>query len=136
MVRRVTWRFWAVTVGLLAAYAVLGVFYASSGRVEADIYTWGLVAAAVMPLAFTAVTWLVTRGAWRQNDLGVNLVVCELGLVPFAGILAYVFLFQHGMLSTSQEAWVEIGSPWWTAFWLGWRNFIYLRMRREGNGHK
>jgi hypothetical protein len=132
MLRKVTWRFWTALAVMLGTYAVLGFFFARNDRVDADIYTWGLVAAALMPLAFAGVTWSVTRGHWKENDLGLNLVMLQLGNVPMAGILAYVFLFQHGILTATNEAWIEIGSPWWLAFWLGWRNWLYLRIHREG----
>lgn len=131
MLRRITWRFWVAMPLLVIGYVIAGLYLAKNGRLESDVYSWGLVAATVMPVLFTIVTNITTHGGWRDNDLGLNLVMVQLGVIPFAGILAWVFLFQHGMLTSSMEAWIEIGSPWWLAFWLGWRNFIYLRIKRE-----
>jgi hypothetical protein len=130
MLRQVTWRFWAVIFLALSAYTVLGVFFDTNGRVESDIYAWGLVAATTAPIVFVIVYSLLWRD-WRHNDLGVNLVLAQVGLIPMAGVLAYVFLFEHGQLTNPIQAWIEIGSPWWTAIWLYWRNFIFFRIKRE-----
>jgi len=138
MLRRVTARFWYGLLLVVAAYAVAGYFIINSSlvdRAEPDIYTWGLGAEFLAPLIFTAVYTLVTRGGWRENDMGVNLVLVELGLVPGAAVLFWTFAFSHGSLTNPVLGWVEIGSPWWTSIFLYWRNFLFIRARKEGTAN-
>ena len=135
MLRRVTARFWAGLLVVVAAYAVTGYFVIHSslvGRVEPDIYTWGLGAEFLAPLVFTLVYSIITRGGWRENDMGVNLVLVELGLLPGAAVLFWTFAFNHGSLTNPVLGWIEIGSPWWTSIFLYWRNFLFIRATREG----
>jgi hypothetical protein len=136
MLRMVTRRFWVLIAVLLAGYGVLGYFFAENGPVSTDVWMAGLLLEVLAPLVFTGVYTYVTRGGWSHNDLGVNLVLVELGLLPQAGILAYVVLFRNGAITTSGLAWAFIGSPYWTAGMLFWRNFIYLRIRRDERGRK
>lgn len=122
MLRRVTWRSWAALAVILGAYVGLGFWFGGNGHVEEDIYKWGLLAASVAPLLFVAF-YTVSGNRWFANDLGSALVRLSLCFIPITGPLAWVFWVDHGILTSSLLAWVEVSGPALSTLallWLGW----------------
>lgn len=135
MLKRVTWRSWAALAVLLGAYTGLGFAYGSNGTVEADIYKWGLLAASFAPLVFIAV-YTASGAKWYRNDIGSALVQAALCMIPIAGPLAWVFWVNHGVLTTSLLAWVEVSGPALSALAMLRLCYVFLRIHRDGNGKK
>lgn len=129
MLRAVTWRFWASVAALVGGYCLLGAFYDQNARVTQDVNDAAWLALFFAPLAVLAVTTATQR--WWRNDVGVNLILSIAGLMPMAGIFCWVFFRDHGSITTSAMAWAFIGTPLWTAGWLLFRAFIYLRIGRD-----
>jgi hypothetical protein len=94
------------------------------------VRTLRLLVAALAPIGF-AVSYAASGQKWWQNDFGTRLVLIEAALIPMAGVLAVVFWFFHGLLNTPVMAWIEIGSPWWSAGMLIWQSRAFVRMARE-----
>lgn len=135
MLKRVTWRSWTALAVLLGAYVALGFAYGSNGQVEATIYKWGLLAASFAPLVFVAVyTWSGAR--WFANDIGSALVQAALCMIPIAGPLAWVFWVNHGVLTSSLLAWVEVSGPVLSALAMLRLCWVFLRIHRDGNGKR
>jgi Flp pilus assembly pilin Flp len=133
MLRRITWRLWAVV--LLGIGAWIGSYFLFGvSSPDAAIYEWGLLLQLVSILMFIVIYTIVTRGQWRKNDIGVNLVLSQLAILPEAGVLCWVFFFRHGHLTSPAAAWIEIWAPWWATVALLSRDFIYLRVRRGAAG--
>jgi len=136
MLHKLTWRFWAALAALLAIYTGAGFALAHNGRFDGDFYTTGLCVAFAAPVLFVA-TYTAMGKKWWRNDLGTNLVMLGLAAEPENFGLAWTFLFNHGMLTTTWLAWITIGGPWWTGMVLLWRFAILLRVNRDernGNG--
>ncbi len=129
MTRRVTWRSWAALAAGLAVYAALGWWWSGDGTAEAWLYRIGLTAAAVLPLAFTAV-YTATGARWWKDDIGTSIVLAALSVVPTAAPLAYVFWAEGGVLTSTWLAWLEVSGPALTALALArmWR--VWLRSSR------
>lgn len=137
MLRRVTWRSWAALAAALGAYAGLGFWLAGDGPVEAPLYKYGLLAAAVVPLLFTAL-YAVSGNRFWKTDLGSALVRLSWCMIPFAGPLAWALWFDNGRVAAPWLAWTEVSGPALSALawlWLGW---VFRRGDRDernaGNG--
>lgn len=135
MLRRVTWRSWAILAAILGAYIALGWLWLGSDDVaEAWIYRVGLTGAALMPLVFVAV-YTATRRQWWTNDVGSVLVQTALCLVPICGPLAWVFWFQHGQLTNTMLAWLAVSGPALATVALARLAFIFWRIAKDqGDG--
>lgn len=131
MLKRVTWRSWAVLAILLGAYVGLGFAYGSNGLAEATIYKWGLLGAALAPLAFVAVYAGSGAKPWR-NDVGAALIQAALCMIPIAGPLAWVFWVNHGVLTTSLLAWIEVSGPVLSSLAMLRLCWVVTRIQRHG----
>lgn len=132
MLKRVTWRSWTGLVAVLGAYIGLGFAYGGSGHgnVEAGIYKWGLLAATFAPLVFVAV-YTLSGARWWRNDLGSALVKSALCMIPIAGPLAYVLWVDHGMLTTSLLAWIEVSGPVLSTLAMLRLCWVFMRVHRD-----
>lgn len=135
MLRKVTRRFWIWLAIALIAYTLAGVFYRDDGHVDLEIYRWGLVAATLAPVGFAVVYTTIWRG-WMKNNIGVNQVITNAGVIPFAGILAWVFFVDKGRLEPGWLAWAEFGGPWWFAIWLSWRSKQVIESKKQSGEEK
>ena len=130
MIRKVTWRFWAVLAAALVAYAALGYWWSGNGTAEAWLYRIGLTAATVMPVAFVAVYSAAAR--WWRNEVGSALCLSALAVVPTVAPLAYAFWFDGGVLTSSWLAWLAVSGPALSALALGRMSFVWARLWRSG----
>jgi len=133
VLRKVTWRSWAVIAVLVGLWVLAGFRWSGNGRVSADLYATGLTAAFCAPFVFAAV-YTATGNKWWRNDVGTSLVLVTFAMLPIAGPLALTFWFWGGVLTTSVMAWIEIGGPFASALLLCWLSFVWLRIHRDGNG--
>lgn len=135
MLRRITWRSWAVIAACLGAYAGLGIWLGGDGAVEEQVYKWGLLAASLAPLLLTAVyTWSGNR--WYANDIGSAIVQVKLCVVVLVAPLAWVFWAQGGMLRPGFLAWAEVSAPVLVALAMLRLCFVFWRIRRDGKNGK
>lgn len=133
MLKRVTWRSWAALSVALGAYVGLGFAYGGNGHAatEAAIYKWGLLAGALAPLVFVTVYAASGAKPWR-NDVGAALIQSALCMIPIAGPLAYVLWVDHGMLTTSLLAWIEVSGPVLSAAAMLRLCWVVMRIQRHG----
>ena len=131
MLRRVTWRSWAVIAAILGAYIALGWLWLGSDDVaEAWIYRIGLTGAALMPFAFAAI-YAFTGNQFWTNDVGSVIVQTAFCLVPICGPLAWVFWFQGGLLTNTMLAWLAVSGPALASISLLRLAYIFWRIARE-----
>jgi len=135
MLRRVTWRSWAVLAGLLGAYMGLGYWFGGNGTVEEWVYKAGLLAATAAPLGLAAV-YTRSGNRWWGNDVGAGVVQAFLILVIAWGVLAWVFWVDHGMLGPGMLAWIEVASPALFAVALLRLSRVFARIDRDGRNGK
>lgn len=132
--KRVTWRFWALTVGVIIAYGLLGIPFHHNDKVEYNLYKYGLGAVCVIALGYVAVyTFLGLTGSakWWKTNMGSNFVLLALGVLPIAGPLAWVFWFDHGLLTSTWLAWCEVGGPPASALLYARQTTLWLHAVRE-----
>ena len=141
--RPITWRFWAGSLALVGAYFLLGAWFSSNAEVEANLYKWGLLGAAAAVTIFIAIyTGMGLRGygKWWRNDAGTNLVLVQIATLPVTVPLAWVFWVDHGVLTNTWLAWIEVGGPCFSTILLIWRSQIWIRnaqeTTRKRNGYK
>lgn len=133
----ITRRFWYAVAILAAAYIVLGMFYNKNAGVESSLYKWALLAVSAGTLTYAAIYTVISMrspGKWWQNNVGTSLVILSLALFQQSVPLAWVFWFDHGMLTNTWLAWAEVCSPAISAFAVAWLCRIYLRNSRPSQG--
>ena len=133
MLRRVTWRSWAVLATLLALYTGCGFWLSSSGTAEYQLFKWGLTVLTFAPLILMSV-YAATGNRFWANDLGSIIAVLAFGLTWMAWPLAYTFWFLHGRLRTSWLGWIEVSGPAVIGLAVLGLCYVFLRYHREGNG--
>lgn len=126
-------RAWVIGVLAVAVWAVLGYFFDSSPHLG-WLPNWAVIIAATAPLAFIAAyTLMGILGAakWWQTTLGVNMVWMKASVLCTNGILAWVVLFNHGLINTPGIAWAYIGGLLAGAAIITWRGVMFLRAYRH-----
>jgi hypothetical protein len=134
MLRRVTWRSWAVIAAALGTYTALGLLLGGNGAVEGALYKWGLLGASLAPLLLILV-YTITGNRWYGNDVGSAIVQVKLCIILFAAPLAWVFFFQGGMLRPGFVAWAEVSAPALVTLALLRLCWVFWRVHRTGNGN-
>jgi hypothetical protein len=132
MLRRVTWRSWAVIAAALGTYTALGLLLGGNGAVEGALYKWGLLGASLAPLLLILV-YTITGNRWYGNDVGSAIVQVKLCIILFAAPLAWVFFFQGGMLRPGFVAWAEVSAPALVTLALLRLCWVFWRVHRDGN---
>lgn len=132
MLRRVTWRSWAVLAVVAGAYTGLGWWLRGDGAVEEQLYKWGLLGTSITPFALIAV-YTASGNRWWQNDLGSILVQIKLCIALLAGPLAWVFFVDHGMLLPGWVAWIEVSAPALVSLALLRLCWVFWRIHRNGS---
>ena len=131
MLKRITWRSWAVIAAVLGAYTALGLLLGGDGAVEEALYKWGLLGASIAPFVLTGVYAATGNKFWR-NDVGSAIVQVKLCIVLFAAPLAWVFFFQGGMLKPGFVAWAEVSAPALVTLALLRLCWVFWRVHRHG----
>ena len=129
MGKRPTWRMWAAITAAAAGYAATGYWLSGNGNVEEWLYRAGLTGATLIPVAFVVIYTQIgfrpgTEVPWWRAEIGSSLVLAALSLVPLAGPLAWVFWFNHGMLTVSWVAWLAVSGPCVSA--LAWLRLCWV----------
>src|SRR5262249_46245275 len=104
-----------------------------NGAIEEQIYKYGLLAAALAPFVFIGV-YAASGNRFWTNDVGTALVQASLCEVPISGPLAWVFWVNHGVLTSSLLAWVEVSGPVLSALAMLRLCWVFLRIHRDGDG--
>ena len=133
MLRRVTWRFWAVLAVILGSYIGLGFWLNSNDTVDYQLYKWGLTVLTFAP-AILMTVYAATGNKFWTNDLGSTLAVLSFGITWMAWPLAYTFWFLHGSLGASWVGWCEVSGPALVALAVLMLSYVFGRYHREGNG--
>lgn len=137
MLRRVTWRAWAVPAVLFAVYVVLGLIWTPHGSALEWIYKIGTVGATFAPLMLVAIyTVSGLRGAakWWTNDVGLALVQLALGISIIAGPLAWASWLDGGSITGGMVAWLEIAGPVLVTLAILRLCYVFTRIHRVANG--
>lgn len=133
MLKRATWRSWALPGGLLAVAVVLGLTWNPAGPADAWIFKIGTLGATFAPLLLTGI-YSVTGNTWWRNDLGTALVQSLLSIVIIAGPLAWAAWRDHGSITGGLVAWLEIAGPLLAAITILRLCYVFARIHRDGNG--
>lgn len=129
---------WVYIVLTAVFYAGCGFFLADNGTAETWLYRVGLLACTLVPIFFvSAYTYLGFKGVvkWWVSKVRTAFVQAVLSISIITGPLAYVFWFNHGMLTASWLAWLEVSGPIVCA--LAWGRFCgywlagHVRRREE-----
>lgn len=131
MLREMTWRHWAVILGLLTIDLVAGLFYSeSSGVAEEWMIRIGTTAGSFAPLVLVGVYTFANK-KWWWNTLGSALVIVTLGVTLICLPLAYTFIFDNGLLTPSYWAWLEVSGHITLAAAILYLSWIFLRIHRD-----
>ena len=126
MLKRVTWRWWAVLAAAVGAYVGAGFVLGGDGAVEEQLYKWGLLAASIAPFVLIA-AYAASGNRFWVNDVGSAIVQVKLCVAALVIPLAWVFWVDHGMLRPGWLAWAEVSAPALVAAallrlcWVFWR---------------
>jgi hypothetical protein len=133
MLKRVTWRYWAVPVVLFAAYIVLGLTWTPNGSAVEWTFKAGTVGGTFVPLLLIAI-YQASGNRWWANDVGSALVQLALGIVIICGPLAWASWLDGGSITGGMVAWLEIAGPVLVTLAILRLCWVFVRIYRQGNG--
>jgi hypothetical protein len=131
MLKRVTWRSWAVPGVLFAVYIILGLTWTPPGDVLTWIYKIGLVGATFAPLLLIGIYVATGNKPWT-NDIGTTLVQLALSITIITGPLAWAIAFRNGEIIGGMLAWLEIAGPVLVALAILRLCYVFARIHRAG----
>ena len=134
MLKRVTWRAWAVPAALFAVYIVLGLTWTPNGSTLEWTYKIGALGATFSPLLLIAIYTASGNRFWT-NDVGLALVQLAFGIAIIAGPLAWSAWLDDGSITGGMVAWLEIAGPVLVTLAILRLCYVFLRVHRDGNGH-
>ena len=132
MLKRATWRSWALPGGLLAAAVILGLTWNPSGDQADWIFKIGTLGATFAPLLLTGIYAASGNHFWT-NTLGTALVQALLSIVVISAPLCWAIWVDHGMITGGLGAWLEVAGPLLAAITILRLCYVFLRIYREGN---
>ena len=133
MLKRATWRSWALPGGLLAVFIILGLTWNPSGSQADWIYKVGTLGATFAPLLLVGIYGATGNRFWA-NDLGTALVQSLLSITVIAAPLCWAIWVDHGLITGGLGAWLEVAGPLLAAMTILRLCWVFLRIHREGNG--
>lgn len=133
MLKRATWRSWALPVVLLAVFIILGLTWHASGGTENWIFKIGTLGATFAPILLTGI-YTASGNAWWRNDLGTALVQSLLSIVVIVAPLAWAIWTDHGSITGGLVAWLEIAGPLLAALTILRLCWVFVRIHRDENG--
>jgi hypothetical protein len=133
MLKRVTWRYWAVPSVLFAVYIVLGLTWTPSPGAETWTYKIGTLGATFAPLLLVVI-YQASGNKWWRNDVGSALVQLALGITIIAGPLAWASWLHGGSITGGMAAWLEIAGPVLVTTAILRLCWVFARIHRDGNG--
>jgi hypothetical protein len=134
LLKRATWKSWALPGGLLAMAVILGLTWNPSGDQADWIYKVGTLGSTFAPLLLTAI-YTASGNAWWRNDLGTALVQALLSIVVISAPLCWAIWVDHGTITGGLGAWLEVAGPLLAAITILRLCYVFARIHREGNGH-
>ena len=132
MLRRTTWRAWALPGVLFAVYIVLGLTWTPNGSTLEWTYKIGALGATFAPMMLVGVYSAAAK--WWQNDVGLALVQLAFGIAIIAGPLAWSAWLDGGSITGGMVAWLEIAGPVLVTLAILRLCLVFLRIHRDGNG--
>jgi hypothetical protein len=135
MLKRATWRSWALPGALLAVFIVLGLTWNPDGSIDIWIFKLGTLGATLAPLMLTGI-YSVTGNTWWRNDLGTALVQSPLSIVVITAPLAWAAWRDNGSITGGLVAWLEIAGPLLAALTILRLCWVFLRIHRDGTGDR
>jgi hypothetical protein len=133
MLRRVTWRSWAVPGALFAVYIVLGLAWTPHGSALEWTYKTGTLGATFAPLLLVGI-YTATGNKWWGNDIGSALVQLALSIPVITAPLAWASWLDGGSITGGMVAWMEIAGPVLVTLAILRLCWVFLRYHRAGNG--
>lgn len=130
MLRRVTWRSWALPGALLAVFIILGLTWNPSGDQADWIYKIGTLGATLTPLLLVGIYGVSGNKFWT-NDLGTALVQSLLSIVVIAGPLCWAIWIDHGLITGGLLAWLEVAGPVLVTLAILRLCWVFIRIHRE-----
>ena len=131
MLRRVTWRSWALLGALFTVYIILGLTWTPSGSAVEWIYKAGTVGATFAPLLLIAI-YAASGNKFWQNDVGSALVHLALSIVIIVGPLAWASWLDSGSITGGMVAWLEIAGPVLITLSILRLCYVFVRVHRGG----
>ena len=133
MLKRATWRSWALPGGLLAVFVIIGLTWNPGGSIDIWIFKAGTAGATLAPLLLAGI-YSASGNKWWRNDLGTALVQSLLSIVVITAPLAWAAWRDHGSITGGLVAWLEIAGPLLAALTILRLCWVFLRIHRAGNG--
>jgi hypothetical protein len=134
MVKRVTWRSWAATAVIAAAWLVFGMFYSNAGgSFEEWVFKVGTLGGTFVPLILVG-AYLASGNRGTANDVGAGMIRCALGIVIICAPLAYASWADGGAITPSVWGWIEVSGPAAVSLWLLQLALSISRTLRHGRG--
>ena len=130
MLRRVTWRSWAVPGTLFVIYIALGLTWTPPGAVVEWIFKIGTLGTTFIPLLFIGI-YTATGNRFWTNDVGTALVQLALSIPIITGPLAWTSWLDNGSITGGMLAWMEIAGPVLVALAILRLCYVFLRYHRE-----
>lgn len=130
MLKRATWRSWALPGLLLAVFIVLGLTWHASGTAENWIFKIGTLGSASAPLVLTGIYAASGNKFWR-NSLGTALVQSLLSIVVITAPLCWAVWADRGSITGGLVAWLEIAGPLLAALTISRLCWVFLRIHRD-----
>ena len=131
MLRKVTWRSWALLGALFAAYIVLGLTWTPRSGTEEWIYKTGSLGATFAPLLLIGI-YMASGNRFWTNDVGSALVQLALSIAIIAGPLAWASWLDKGSITGGMVAWLEIAGPVLITLAILRLCWVFLRVHRDG----
>lgn len=131
----VSWRFWALVVGLTGAWIVLGHFFDKNLGVVNWVSKWVIVVQPAAVILFVVIyTALGLRGPakWWKTDFGNRIVLFPLAVFLSSCVLVWALLFHHGLINTPLSAWIYIGGYLGSDLVLLWGTYLWGRAAHLG----
>jgi len=133
VLKRVTWRSWALLGVLFAVYIALGLTWTPSGGAAEWVFRVGSLGATFAPLLLVAI-YTATGNHWWSNDVGSAIVQLALSIPIITGPLAWSAWLDAGSITGGMVAWMEIAGPVLVTLAILRLCFVFVRIHRGGNG--